>query len=109
MMSKERFQQVGLSADWSVEAYHVKSIGEHDIMVFDRDDTGIFWSVVRVNRDTDGEDINSSSEAWYEDENNWQVLAVFEALLDADLDADQNEVLSRGALEEAFKYAEAVK
>jgi len=111
-MSKERFQQVGLSADWSVEAYHIKSLGEHDIMVFDRDDTGMFWSVVRVNKDTDGSsdvDYGSSDVSWYQDERNWKVLAVFEALLDAELDPDQNEVLSREALEEAFKYAEAVK
>ena len=51
-----RYRQVGLSAEWSVEAYIIKSIGDHDIMVFDLDDTGKFWSVVRVNRQTDGED-----------------------------------------------------
>jgi len=112
MMRTERFQQVGLSADWSVEAYHVKSLGEHNILVFDRDDTGMFWSVVRVNKDTDGSsdvDYGSSDVSWYQVENNWKVLAVFEALLDADLDADQNEALSREALEEAFKYAEVVE
>ena len=103
------YPQVGLSADWSVEAYLIKSVGDHDIMVFDRDDTGMFWSVVRVNSDTDGEYINSSSEAWYQDENNWKVLKTFEALLDAELDADQNEILSREALERAFKYSEAVE
>jgi hypothetical protein len=83
-----KYRQVGLSADWSVEAYVIKSVGDHDIMVFDRDDTGIFWSVVRVNKQTDGEDISSSFEVWYEDENNWKILKTFEAL------------------EEAFKYAE---
>ena len=85
-----KYRQVGLSSDWSVEAYLIRSVGDHDIMVFDLDDTGRFWSVVRVNKQTDGDDVGSSSEVWYEDENNWKLLRTFEAL------------------EEAFQYAEGL-